>query len=72
MITQTPSLQILQTKISGINWENCAKTVEAGLQNLRGITEINVVFATESFGIIRTRNSNRDLKLKIKICFAAV
>jgi Cd2+/Zn2+-exporting ATPase len=51
MITQTPSLKILPTKISGINCGNCGKTVEAGLQNLRGITEINLVFATESFGI---------------------
>ena len=51
MITPTPSLKILPTKIGGINWGNCGKTVEAGLQNLRGITEINLVFATESFGI---------------------
>jgi len=51
MITQTPSLKILQTKIGGINWGNWAKTVEAGLPNLPGITEINLVFATESFGI---------------------
>ena len=51
MITQTPSLKILQTKIGGINWGNCAKTVEAGRQNLPGITQINLVFATESFGI---------------------
>jgi Zn2+/Cd2+-exporting ATPase len=51
MITQTPSLKILQTKLGGINWGNCAKTVEAALPNLRGITEINVVFATEIFGI---------------------
>jgi copper chaperone CopZ len=50
MITQTPSLKILQTKIGGINWGNCAKIVEAGLPNLPGITEINLVFATESFG----------------------
>jgi hypothetical protein len=39
---------------------------------LRGITEINLVFATESFGINWTRNSNRDLKLKIKNWLAAV
>jgi copper chaperone CopZ len=50
MITQTPSLKILQTKIGGINWRHCAKTVEAGLPNLPVITEINLVFATESFG----------------------
>jgi Cd2+/Zn2+-exporting ATPase len=51
MITQTPSLKILQTQIGGINWGNCGKTVEPGLPNLPGITEINLVFATESFGI---------------------
>jgi len=50
MITPTLSLKILPTKIGGINWGNCAKTVEAGLPNLPGITEINVVFATETFG----------------------
>jgi len=50
MITQTPSFKILATKIGGINWGNCAKTVEAGLQNLPGSTQINLVFATESFG----------------------
>jgi Zn2+/Cd2+-exporting ATPase len=50
MITPTPSLKILPTKIGGINWGNCAKTVEAGLPNWPGITESNVVFATESFG----------------------
>ena len=51
MITQTPSLKILPTKIGGINWGNCAKTLESGLQHLRGITKINLVFATESFAI---------------------
>jgi hypothetical protein len=66
MITQTPSLKILQTKIGGINWGNCAKTVEGSRQNLRGITEINLFFATESFGRNCARNSNRDLRLKIK------
>ena len=44
MITPTPSLKILPTKIGGINWGNCAQTVEAGRQNLRGITKINLVF----------------------------
>jgi hypothetical protein len=34
MITPTPSLKILGTKIGGINWGNCAKTVEAGLQKM--------------------------------------
>jgi len=51
MITQTSSLKILQPKISGINRGNFAKTVEAGRPNLPAISEINVVFATESFGI---------------------
>ncbi len=51
MIIQTPSLKILPTKIGGINRGNCAKTVEADLQNLPIITEINLVFGTENFGI---------------------
>jgi len=46
MITPTPSLKNLPTKIGGINWENCAKTVEAGLPNLPVMTEINLFFAT--------------------------
>lgn len=47
-MTQTPSLKTLQTKIGGMDCGNCAKTVAAGLQKLPGLTEINVVFATES------------------------
>ena len=50
MITQTPSLKILPTKIGGINWGNCAQTVEAVLQSLRGTTEVYLVFVTDSFG----------------------
>jgi hypothetical protein len=46
MITPTPSLKNLPTKIGGINWKNCAKTVEAGLQNWPVITEINLFFFT--------------------------
>lgn len=47
-MTQIPSLKILQAKIGGMDCGNCAKTVAAGLQKLPGITDINVVFATES------------------------
>ncbi|MCC3441010.1 MAG: heavy-metal-associated domain-containing protein [Microcoleus sp. PH2017_03_ELD_O_A] len=47
-MTQTPSLKTLQTKIGGMDCGNCAKTVAAGLQKLPGLTEVNVVFATES------------------------
>jgi len=47
-MTQTPSLKTLQTKIGGMDCGNCAKTVEAGLQKLPGVTDINVVFTTES------------------------
>ncbi|MCU0542415.1 MAG: cadmium-translocating P-type ATPase [Oscillatoriaceae cyanobacterium Prado104] len=47
-MTQTPSFKTLQTKIGGMDCGSCAKTVAASLQNLPGITDINVVFATES------------------------
>ncbi len=48
MITQTPCLKTLATKIGRINWDNCAKKLEAGMQKNPGITEINLVFATLS------------------------
>ncbi len=47
-MTVTPPLKTLQTKIGGMDCGSCAKTVEAGLQKLPGVTDINVVFATES------------------------
>ncbi|MEG4393266.1 heavy-metal-associated domain-containing protein [Microcoleus sp. BROC3] len=42
MITQTSCLKTLATQLGGINWDNCAKKVEAGMQKLPGITEINL------------------------------
>lgn len=47
-MTPTSPLKTLQTKIGGMDCGNCAKTVEAGLQKLAGVTDINVVFTTES------------------------
>ncbi|MFB8796819.1 MAG: cation-translocating P-type ATPase [Microcoleus sp.] len=47
-MTPTSPLKTLQTKIGGMDCGNCAKTVEAGLQKLPGVTDINVVFTTES------------------------
>ncbi len=47
-MTATSPLKSLQTKIGGMDCGSCAKTVEAGLQKLPGVTDINVVFATES------------------------
>ncbi|MFM9266740.1 cation-translocating P-type ATPase [Tychonema sp. BBK16] len=47
-MTATSPLKTIQTKIGGMDCGSCAKTVEAGLQKLPGITDINVVFATES------------------------
>ncbi|WP_333140859.1 hypothetical protein [Microcoleus sp. B13-B6] len=51
MITQTPSLKTLPTKIGRINWGNCGQTVEAGLQKWPEISEIYLVLATEIFGV---------------------
>ncbi len=47
-MTATSPFKTLQTKIGGMDCGSCAKTVEAGLQKLPGITDINVVFSTES------------------------
>lgn len=47
-MTATSPLKSLQTKIGGMDCGSCAKTVEAGLQKLPGVTDINIVFATES------------------------
>ncbi|MEP6518041.1 hypothetical protein [Microcoleus vaginatus] len=49
-ITQTPYLKILANKIGSMDGDTCAKKVEACMQKLPGITEINLVFATLSFG----------------------
>ena len=47
-MTLISPLKSLQTKIGGMDCGSCAKTVEAGLQKLPGVSDINVVFATES------------------------
>jgi Zn2+/Cd2+-exporting ATPase len=41
-------LLTLQAKIGGMDCGGCAKTLEAGLQQLPGITDVTVVFATET------------------------
>ncbi|PAX52733.1 heavy metal translocating P-type ATPase [Brunnivagina elsteri] len=49
-------LVTLQAKIGGMDCGGCAKTVEAGLQQLPGVTDINVVFATETLRLSYDRN----------------
>lgn len=43
-----PGIKTLQAKILGMDCGNCAKTVEFGLQNLLGVRQVSVNFATEN------------------------
>lgn len=45
-MTQTPSLKTQILQVSGMDCGSCAKTIEVGLQQLRGVTEASVSFAT--------------------------
>ncbi len=45
-MTQTPSLKTQTWQVGGMDCGSCAKTIEASLQQLRGITEAKVTFAT--------------------------
>lgn len=45
-MTQTPSLKTQLLQVSGMDCGSCAKTIEVGWQQLRGITEASVSFAT--------------------------
>lgn len=45
-MTFTPSIKILQAQISGMDCGGCAKTIEASLQQLPGVAEVSVSFAT--------------------------
>jgi Zn2+/Cd2+-exporting ATPase len=45
----------LQAKIGGMDCGGCAKTVETGLQQLPGITDVTVVFATETLRLVYDR-----------------
>ena len=45
-MTQTPSLKTQALQINGMDCGSCAKTIEASLQQLRGVTEVSVSFAT--------------------------
>lgn len=45
-MTQTPSLKTFSRLLSGMDCGNCAKTIEVSLQQLHGVTEVSVSFAT--------------------------
>jgi Zn2+/Cd2+-exporting ATPase len=45
-VTQTPSLKTHALQVTGMDCGSCAKTIEVGLQQLQGITEVSVSFAT--------------------------
>ncbi len=45
-MTSTPSIKILQAQIGGMDCGGCAKTIEASLQQLPGVNEVSVSFAT--------------------------
>lgn len=45
-MTQTPALRTQLLQVDGMDCGSCAKTVEASLHSLRGVTEATVSFAT--------------------------
>ncbi|MEC4817589.1 MAG: heavy metal translocating P-type ATPase [Scytonema sp. PMC 1069.18] len=45
-MTQTPSLKTQTLQISGMDCGSCAKTIEVSLQQLRGVIDVSVNFAT--------------------------
>jgi Zn2+/Cd2+-exporting ATPase len=46
-MSQTPSLKSQQFRVTGMDCGSCAKTIEVGLQQLDGVAEASVSFATE-------------------------
>ncbi|WP_427159362.1 heavy metal translocating P-type ATPase [Aliinostoc sp. HNIBRCY26] len=60
-MTQTPSLKTQILQVNGMDCGSCAKTIEVGLQQLRGVTEASVSFAT---GKVRISYNPEDLSLK--------
>ena len=46
-MSQTPSLKSQQFRVAGMDCGSCAKTIEVGLQQLDGVAEVAVSFATE-------------------------
>lgn len=50
-MTQTPSLKTQLLQVDGMDCGNCAKTIEASLRQLRGVTEATVSFATSRVSV---------------------
>ncbi len=48
---ETPSVKTLQAKIGGMDCGGCAKTIEASLQQMLGVKEVSVSFATERLNV---------------------
>ncbi|MBW4602257.1 MAG: heavy metal translocating P-type ATPase [Calothrix sp. FI2-JRJ7] len=46
-MSKTPSLKSQQFRVTGMDCGSCASTVEAALQQLKGVTEVSVSFATD-------------------------
>lgn len=46
-MSKTPSLKSQQFRVTGMDCGSCASTVEVALQQLKGVTEVSVSFATE-------------------------
>ncbi|WP_238360878.1 heavy metal translocating P-type ATPase [Iningainema tapete] len=45
-MTQTPSLKTQQVQVGGMDCGSCAKTIEVGLEQIAGVSEVSVSFAT--------------------------
>lgn len=60
-MTQTPELKTEILQVSGMDCGSCAKTIEVGLQQLSGVTEASVSFAT---GKVRVSYNQEHLSQK--------
>ncbi|MBD2775670.1 heavy metal translocating P-type ATPase [Iningainema tapete] len=51
-MTQTRGLKTLSKQVTGMDCGSCAKTIEVSLQQLRGVTEASVSFATGTVKVL--------------------
>jgi len=66
-VTQTPSLKTQSLQVGGMDCGSCAKTIEVGLQQLRGITEVSVSFATGKVRVSYDTEQVNEAEIKKRI-----
>lgn len=52
-MSENSSLKTQQLQVAGMDCGSCAKTIEVGLQQLKGVTEASVSFATGKVSTLR-------------------